>query len=40
MELIEQHRRKSSLRVALKFNIKLSFDEKILLLTAKSQMEI
>ena len=39
MDLIKQHRRKTSLRAALKFNAKLSFAEKILSLIVKSQTE-
>jgi hypothetical protein len=39
-DLIKQYLRKSSFRLALKFNTNLSFAEKILLLTAKSQMEV
>jgi hypothetical protein len=39
-DLIKQHLRKNSFRAALKFNTNLSFAEKILLLTAKTQMEV
>jgi hypothetical protein len=38
-DLIKQHLRKNSFRAALNFNTNLSFAEKILLLTAKTQME-